>query len=523
MTSPLDPQEAGPPIVWSIAGSDSGAGAGLQADLKAFEAFGVHGCTAVAALTAQNSRAVTDIFPVSAATLDAQLAALAEDMPPAAIKTGLLGSVENVGVVCRWVDRLREGGSPVALVVDPVFKASSGASFSNAALAAAYREQLLPRASLITPNRAEAAQLAGLPDDGSDNAVETIAAALLALGTQSLAVTGGDHGAGMARDYMHTAQARGWLRAPRVATPHNHGTGCVFAASAAAALALGHVCADALVLAKMATSAALRNAYPAGRGAGPVRPRADFAQQAVNLPALEVPGAPTGPFAPLSDPDLGVYAVVDSPAWVERVLHAGIRCVQLRIKNPQEPTLSAQIGHAVALARAVPGAQLFINDHWELALAHGAYGVHLGQEDLVSAELPRIAQAGVRLGISTHSYWEVARAHGIAPSYIACGPIFPTQAKQMPWIPQGLSNLRYWAGLLSRPVVGIAGIGLANMQEAAAQGVAGAAVISAITAAAEPEAACHQLMALFARGSGQSRPPMPPHAVPTLPRDAPRH
>ena len=98
-------------VVWSIAGSDSGCGAGLQADLKALAAFGVHGCTAVTAITAQNSQAVTRLEPVSADTLDAQLAALAHDLPPQAIKTGLLGSVDNVHVVCRWVDRLRHAAA----------------------------------------------------------------------------------------------------------------------------------------------------------------------------------------------------------------------------------------------------------------------------------------------------------------------------------------------------------------------------------------------------------------------------
>ena len=108
------------PVVWSSAGSDSGAGAGLPADLKALQAFGVHGCTAVAAITAQNSVSVTRVEPVSAELLDAQLAALAQDMLPQAIKTGLLGSVDNLRVVCRWVDALRAQGHPVALVVDPV-------------------------------------------------------------------------------------------------------------------------------------------------------------------------------------------------------------------------------------------------------------------------------------------------------------------------------------------------------------------------------------------------------------------
>ncbi|MBK9346155.1 MAG: thiamine phosphate synthase [Burkholderiales bacterium] len=305
-------------------------------------------------------------------------------------------------------------------------------------------------------------------------------------------------------------------------TPHHHGTGCTFASTAAAALASGYCVADAVVLAKMATTHALRHAYAAGQGAGPVCAQSDFAQHIRNLPALhpalhpapqavQVPdaagamgaiGASSGAgFAPLIQSAMGVYAVVDSALWVRRVLAAGIRTVQLRIKDPQTPNLAAQIQEAVTIARDTPGAQLFINDHWQLAMAHGAYGVHLGQEDLEQVDLQAMRAAGLRLGLSTHSYWEVCRAWALRPSYIACGPIFATQSKDMPWIPQGLDNLRYWAQLLPLPVVGIAGIGLHNVAEVAATGAASAAVITAITQAQDPAQACRELMAGFARGA----------------------
>ncbi|PTT76986.1 phosphomethylpyrimidine kinase, partial [Pelomonas sp. HMWF004] len=148
------------PIVWSIAGLDSGGGAGLSADQRAADAAGVHLCPVAAALTAQSSVAVTGIFPVPPEQLDAQLAALADDLPPQALKTGLLGGVAQLRVVTRWVDRLRERG-PVALVVDPVLKASTGAAFADEAMLRAYREELLPRATVVTPNAREAERLVG--------------------------------------------------------------------------------------------------------------------------------------------------------------------------------------------------------------------------------------------------------------------------------------------------------------------------------------------------------------------------
>lgn len=502
------------PIAWSIAGSDSGAGAGLQADLRAFEAMGVHGCSAVAALTAQNSVAVTRIEAVSPDMLDAQLATLAADMPPGAIKTGMLGTAANVEVVARWVDRLRKENPKLALVVDPVLRATTGASFADAALIAAYRSMLLPRATLVTPNRREAAALLGLPALTAKADVEQAARALREAGSEAVAITGGDDGGPHSDDYLDAPYAEGWLRLPRVETPHHHGTGCTFAASAAAAMACGFVAAEAVVLAKMATAEALRQSHAAGSGAGPVKASPAFALQAANLPLLSLPGRSDFPdlhFAPLVQCDMGLYVIVDSAAWVARVVAAGVRTVQLRIKDPSA-NLRDEIRASIAAAQAA-GAQLFINDHWQLALEEGAYGVHLGQEDLATADLRALADAGIRLGVSTHAYWEVCRARAIRPSYFACGPIHPTAAKAMPWIPQGNGNLAYWCRVLAEPVVAIAGMDTARAQEARARGAAGVALISAVTAAADPEGVIAALRAVI-DGTG----PLPGLEVPALAR-----
>lgn len=501
------------PIVWSIAGSDSGGGAGLQADVKALDAFGVHGCTAVAALTAQHSTAVERIEAVSPTMLEAQLAALAADLPPQAIKTGLLGSVENVQVVARWIDRLRTTQPRLALVVDPVLRATTGAPFADEAVLRAYRRELLPRATLLTPNRREASALLGREVAGDTAALDEAARALRTLGCGAVAITGGDEAGSQACDIVSTPQASGRLALPRIATPHHHGTGCVFAASAAAALALGFVEIEALVLAKMCTADALRHGYAAGHGAGPVRPREGFALQREHLPSFEAGGAVAAGFAPLANPALDLYAVVDSAAWVERVLAAGVRTVQLRSKDGAHPRLSDEIRRSVQAARAV-NAQLFINDHWALAIEHGAYGVHLGQEDLATADLAALRDAGLRLGISTHAYWEVCRAQALEPSYIACGPIHATLLKHMPWTPQGEDNLAYWCALLApTPVVAIGGMDATHTREAARCGAAGVAVVSAITGAAQPEAAIATLQRAVAEGRRDA-----PHRPPLLAR-----
>ncbi|MCW7539813.1 bifunctional hydroxymethylpyrimidine kinase/phosphomethylpyrimidine kinase [Aquabacterium sp. A7-Y] len=507
------------PIIWSVAGSDSGAGAGVQADLKAFEAFDVHGCTVISALTAQNSTAVQSIEPVSPAMFEAQLAALAEDLPPRVIKTGLLGSAEHIDTLVHWLDRLREH-QPVALVVDPVWRASTGSTLSGEPLREALLGRLLPRATVVTPNRAEAAWLLAGEPLLRHGDVASAAAALRALGPEAVVVTGGDAGGALALDWLDTPQARGWLSGPRLDTPHHHGTGCVFAASMAAALALGFCSADAAVLGKMSTTEALRLSYPAGQGAGPVRPRRGFALRPGALPGLHA-GEPdeVRSFAPLLERQLGLYAVVDSGAWVERVLRAGVRAVQLRIKDATAAALSREIGRAVAAARAA-GAQLFINDHWQLAIEHGAYGVHLGQEDLQAhgeEALRRLREAGLRLGLSTHSYWEVCRARALAPSYIACGPIHATVTKDMPWWPQGPGNLAYWCQVLDQPVVAIAGMDEPRSLEAIRCGAAGVAVLRGITHAADPEAAIARLQQAIAAGGAAEALPAPALPRSTLP------
>ncbi|WP_337022266.1 thiamine phosphate synthase [Pantoea anthophila] len=199
---------------------------------------------------------------------------------------------------------------------------------------------------------------------------------------------------------------------------------------------------------------------------------------------------------PATAPRLGLYPVVDSPAWIERLLTAGVRTLQLRIKDQPDEIAEPAIAQAIALGKRYD-ARLFINDYWELAIRHDAYGVHLGQEDLDVADLARIRQAGLRLGISTHDDTELDRALAIQPSYIALGHIFPTQTKAMPSAPQGVEQLkRHLARLTHIPTVAIGGISIAGAPEVLATGVGSIAVVSAITRADDWREATRTLLAL---------------------------
>ena len=188
----------------------------------------------------------------------------------------------------------------------------------------------------------------------------------------------------------------------------------------------------------------------------------------------------TAPF-PSTEQRLGLYPVVDSVEWIERLLKAGVRTIQLRI----------------ALGRHYQ-ARLFINDYWQLAIKHRAYGVHLGQEDLDTADLSAISAAHLRLGLSTHDDIEMDRALSYRPSYIALGHIFPTQTKLMPSAPQGLVDLkRQVARIPDYSTVAIGGISIDRVPAVLECGVGSVAVVSAITQAQDWLAATDTLLQLI--------------------------
>ncbi|PQO23303.1 thiamine phosphate synthase [Rhodobacteraceae bacterium WD3A24] len=182
------------------------------------------------------------------------------------------------------------------------------------------------------------------------------------------------------------------------------------------------------------------------------------------------------------------YPIFDSVEWLERALPLGVRLVQLRIKDRSEDVLRSECRRGLALARA-NGAALVINDHWQTAIDAGADWVHLGQEDLDTADLPAIRRAGVKLGISTHDHGELDRARGLAPDYIALGPVYPTILKQMKWHRQGLERVAEWKRMVGD--IPLCAIGGMRVERAADVFAAGADIVSAvtdITLAPDPEA-----------------------------------
>jgi hydroxymethylpyrimidine kinase/phosphomethylpyrimidine kinase/thiamine-phosphate diphosphorylase len=311
-------------------------------------------------------------------------------------------------------------------------------------------------------------------------------------------------------DWIDTVHARGWLR------PANEIVGDArdFERARQAAIAQGFVAADAAIIARMATTRRSSD-------------DADFMTDPAVLPLMSWGEAPTfgEPAAATPPRRLDLYAIVDSANRVRQVLDAGVRTVQLRMKTPPSPdadwraTLSLEVQRSIAACQAA-GAELFVNDHWQLAAELGAHGVHLGQEDLLAlGEEGRAAlrATGMALGISSHSLWELCRADTLAPRYIACGPVWPTLTKAMPWIAQGLDNLAWWCRMAQAPVVAIGGILQAqHVHDAARSGADGVCIVRGL--GESPQEVLPSLRAALEAGRAQyidnPPPPMPPH--PTL-------
>ena len=262
----VNPQETKVPVVLTIAGSDSGSGAGIQADLKTFAAHGVHGTSAITAVTAQNTLGVTAVQEVDLDVIAAQIDAVVEDMHPVAVKTGMLSSPEIVRLVAA---KANEYGWQT-LVVDPVMVASSGARLLRDEAVETYRTELLPLATVTTPNLLEATELTGIEIASSGDA-RGAAKAISVLGVKYVVVKGGHmEVAGERRDLLYDGRDFVEFGLPWIDTTSTHGTGCTFASAIAAQLALGGDIESAFRSAKKFVWEAMNAAYPVGQGHGPL-------------------------------------------------------------------------------------------------------------------------------------------------------------------------------------------------------------------------------------------------------------
>lgn len=487
------------PVVLSISGSDSAAMAGVQMDNRSCQALSVHCVNAITAVTAQNNHEVIAINAVSVIELEQQIQAVLP-LNPQAIKIGMLASTEQID----WLsDFLAQEEIPV--IYDPVLATSSFYSVANANIIELIKSKIIPHVTVITPNLAEAQAFTGISIH-DDSTTELAAIALQKMGCQWVIITGGHRSSNWASEFCAGPDTQFWLHNVKLDNKNLRGSGCFFASTLAATIARGYDVRDALVITKMCVQNAIEKAANVNDNMGCLEPAGfptqnwpEYSETTSSLLSFEER------FPSCTDhhdkKPLGLYPIVDRAVWLERLLPLGVSTIQLRIKDLSSQALVDEITQAIALAKQF-NCRLFINDYWQLAIELGAYGVHLGQEDLADADLLTIKTAGLRLGISTHSHWEVVRAKAFKPSYIACGPIFPTTTKTMPWVPHGIEGLNYWCSAVNDyPLVAIAGIDETNFHTIAETGVSGIALITAITKSPNPEATTQKLLTIFESAS----------------------
>jgi len=345
-----------PARVLIIAGSDSGGGAGIQADLKAAAALGAHAMTVITALTAQNTREVRGVHPVPLDFVEQQFAAVAEDIGLDAVKTGMLHSAELVELVAGLLALVK-----VPVVVDPVMMAKGGGRLLDPEAVEAVKTQLLPRASLVTPNLDEAEALLGRPVR-DQAAMEAAAVELVSLGADAALVKGG-HLGGQPEDLLFDGKQSYFFSAPRIDTPHTHGTGCTLASAIASLLAQGWDLVPAVERARLLVRRAIAGGLVLGHGHGPVNALADLGPRLELGPCLAemdaaiarmegVPGL--GDMIPEVRGQLG-YALPGAASAAEVLAVAGrITNIGPRLKaaGPVRPGASSHVAKIVLAAMA---------------------------------------------------------------------------------------------------------------------------------------------------------------------------
>jgi hydroxymethylpyrimidine kinase/phosphomethylpyrimidine kinase/thiamine-phosphate diphosphorylase len=500
-------------VILSIAATDPCNGAGITADLQTIRNFGCQGMGAVTAVTAQNTKYVYSVNAVKKKVFSDQLNSLLSDsFNIDAVKIGLIPNKKILKEIVAFIKCLRGINENLKVVLDPVLGSTSGDTLID--YDTKYlTNKLFPLVDVITPNIHEAQRLFNtqidfLSMEGYKCSMQSIALKCFNCGIKAILIKGGhleDYilGNGLSRSIViDTLILQNELSSPyyflslkkkfKKGASDVHGTGCILASGLASMLAKGHTVLDSYAFVKAYINQGIEESYLLGEEQRHFMHR-PYESDIRFFPCMARTFEEIEAFSFNKDDDgfdkcpdnLGLYPVVDSSNWILKLCKAGVKTMQLRIKTyKDEKFLRSEIKKAVEYGNKY-NARVFIDDFWELALEYKAYGVHLGQSDLDSADLKLLKLHGIRLGVSTHGYGEIARALLIKPSYVALGHIFPTNSKIMPSAPQGVLRLKYYVKLLqgTYPTVAIGGIKLDNLNSVMESEVGSIAVITAITQA----------------------------------------
>lgn len=482
----------------TIAGSDSGGGAGIQADLKTFASLGVYGSSVITAITVQNTLGVHDSGGIAKSLVQGQLDAVWNDIGTDAVKTGMLYDAETTELIA---DRLLYHKIP-RLVVDPVMVSTSGNTLLNRSGVKVLREKLLPLADFVTPNIDEAEVLCGFSLQ-TNRDIHKAAREIHRLGASFVVITGLQRDF-QAVDLAYDGREFKELTGAFIKTQTTHGTGCSFSAALTAFLARGFSPWPALARAKKYVNAGLRYGYRVGNGKSPLNHFSCFFPGCVDEPdILELKYAAFhdwGQKPRLQTPLLNV--IIGGPlcrgkdyAELTRMaVQNGAMLVQLREKEGETRSL---VDTAAKMCRVCHeyGALFVVNDRVDIAAASGADGVHIGQEDL-SPQMARALLGPERIiGVSAADMSEAEAAVEAGADYLGVGPVYPTVSKdcKIEACPPGL--LQAIAANLPVPVIAIGGITPQNLEPILEAGAAGVAVISSILGADHPARMIGEFMA----------------------------
>ncbi|XP_030517840.2 thiamine biosynthetic bifunctional enzyme TH1, chloroplastic isoform X2 [Rhodamnia argentea] len=469
------------PHVLTVAGSDSGAGAGIQADLKACAARGVYCSTVITAVTAQNTVGVQGVDNVSEEFVAEQLESVLSDMQVDVVKTGMLPSAGIVRILSSSLNKFQVQ----ALVVDPVMVSTSGDVLAGPSVLAVCREVLLPIADIVTPNLKEASALLGGMQLETIADMHSAAKLLHQMGSRHVLVKGGDlPGSCDAVDVFFDGERLHDLRAPRVKTRNTHGTGCTLASCIAAELAKGSPMLPAVQVAKRFVENALDYSKEISIGKGPQGPFDHFLmlnRKVHNFRKKMI----------LDPSDLFLYAVTDSGMngkWgrsiedaVKAAIEGGATIIQLREKDAGTRNFleAAKSCMEVCRSRGIP---LLINDRIDIALACDADGVHVGQSDMPVRTARALLGPEKIIGVSCKTPEQAQQAYMDGADYIGSGGIYPTNTKENN-LTIGLEGLKAVCLSSKLPVVAIGGIGISNahsVMELGLPNLKGVAVVSAL-------------------------------------------
>lgn len=492
------------PYVLLVAGVDSGGGAGITADCLTCHDLGAWPLPVVSALTAQSLKRVSAVEAVSPQMFKTTLDTVLEDFgKPSAVKVGVITSQKILEILLETLER---NLCDVPVVWDPVLCATAGGL--DSCDLTLNLDRILKVATIFTPNLPEALTLSGISlEEFHDKGSKFLGKFFLDKGAKAVVVKGGHQKGGLtSEDILVTQNLNTSFVTQKFPNDGVHGGGCALSTALASLLAQGYAIEDSMLLAKSYIYRGIKEPALEIESNRPPCGHHGFDFTLDDLPKVYEDGFPKESEAFLPCPlKLGLYPVLDSPKWIERLLKLGVKTVQLRIKDRNAPHLLEDIKEAVSLGHKY-NARVFIDDYYDLAIEAKAYGVHLGMEDLKVADLKKIREANLRLGVSTHGPYEMAKALQLKPSYIALGHIFPTQSKKMPSKPQGIEKLYREQRMIKDavPTVAIGGIKLHNVLDVVKTNVGSVALITGITKAPDPDAETLKWLEIVGAGDSEA-------------------